>query len=476
MRIFPTSVAVPSHTIGILSLAGDSAGLRRVQDMLIRGKKEEAAKEAAFAGHFAVSLMLASMCGPKFYQQSIANFADKALRSGSPLHTISMLFSSQVQPPKKEDSNSSFWGSDPDELRNSWRSHLAAIINNRSRGWDIFGVSLGDQLLRIGETEAAHFCYVFCGCPVASVARRDSRLTLLGCDITPGELGLTTKESMLAFERTEAYEWAKRRGNPAATIQCLQPFKLLYAMLLADCGLESSARSYLQTIEDSLQMVKAKSTTGPLSLALISSDAEILATEVHAFRMRLSRGFLVDNDYLTAEQPSRPEMDTDSSFMTAHSSLVDAAKKPSTVAKGGESRADVSSLRQSGPTLGWSHTQDTLQQQATESGTQPFVSGSSMPPGEEAMTPVREDTEPSQVVPKSDQAPRRQPFPATGGNSSGTEPFSPQQVNDVKPVKPKSAPMSAPANLQQGSNDAAPSSGKSKCVWLIAYTNDSIGF
>jgi hypothetical protein len=29
-----------------------------------------------------------------------------------------------------------FWGGDPIELRRTWRIHLAAIISNRTAGWD----------------------------------------------------------------------------------------------------------------------------------------------------------------------------------------------------------------------------------------------------------------------------------------------------------------------------------------------------
>jgi len=45
-----------------------------------------------------------------------------------------------------------------------------------------------------------------------------------------------TVEAVQAYERTEAFEWAKRRGNPNAAIPAVQPFKLKFAMLLADFG------------------------------------------------------------------------------------------------------------------------------------------------------------------------------------------------------------------------------------------------
>ena len=66
-------------------------------------------------------------------------------------------------------------------------------------------------------------------------------MCLVGCDhVVPVDAALMTPEGVAGYERTEAYEWAKRKGNPNAAIPSLQPFKLMYAMLLADMGLDET--------------------------------------------------------------------------------------------------------------------------------------------------------------------------------------------------------------------------------------------
>ena len=63
---------------------------------------------------------------------------------------------------------------------------------------------------------------------------------------------LMTPQSIQSFERTEAFEWARRRGNRNSHIPSLLPFKLRYAELLADFGREELARAYLLSIRSSI--------------------------------------------------------------------------------------------------------------------------------------------------------------------------------------------------------------------------------
>jgi hypothetical protein len=134
--------------------------------------------------------------------------------------------------------------------------------------------------LSLGDVAPAHICYMVCGCPVACPHRPDSRLTLLGCDVTPADLNLRTDLSVIALERTEAYEWSKRRGNRNAVLPSLQPFKLMYAMLLADYGFEKAAIAYAQNIvecmEGSDDTHDLNTPRGPLALYILLSDRKSL--------------------------------------------------------------------------------------------------------------------------------------------------------------------------------------------------------
>jgi hypothetical protein len=308
--------------------------LKLVQKQLVKGERDEAIDEAIASGEFAMALLVAAMCSREKYQFACRQYAERVLKQGSPLHTIAMLYTGQLKPPDSR-STSSFWGGDPIELRRTWRIHLAAIISNRTAGWDQIVLSLGDRLLELSETHAAHFCYMVCGCAVASPLRPDARLTLLGCNLVPADVTLNTAGSIEAYTYTEAYEWAKRCGNPNAAIQSLQPFKLRYAMLLADLGYEEAALLYIKSILKcvgvNLADIPASSDVppGPLSLCILSADIDGMLASLDLLEKRLmSRNLKVgggipepEND--SFQVPVYDEGDADVSFLTAHSNIHD---------------------------------------------------------------------------------------------------------------------------------------------------------
>ena len=89
-----------------------------------------------------------------------------------------------------------------------------------------------------------------CGYPITSPTDEETRVALLGCNHSDSQnRTLFTQEALVAFERTEAYEWAKRLGNQYAYFATFQPFKLIYAMLLADEGDLGQAQKFIQSIQ-----------------------------------------------------------------------------------------------------------------------------------------------------------------------------------------------------------------------------------
>jgi hypothetical protein len=214
----------------------------RVEDHLIHGKRENAIDDAIASGDFATALLVASMCDPETYKSVAQKYAETKFRTDSPMYTTTSLFSGKIDDP-------SFWGKNPDELIENWKDNLAVILNNRTMGWDKVVLSLGDKLKEIGRIEEAHFCYMVCGHPIKSPTDKNTRVALLGCNHSDAHnLTLLTNESLNAFERTEAYEWAKRQANPVAYFETFQPFKLIYAMLLADSGEITQAQEFMKSI------------------------------------------------------------------------------------------------------------------------------------------------------------------------------------------------------------------------------------
>ena len=230
----------------------------RVQDLLIRGDRENAIEEAISVGDFATALLVASMCDPDTYKNVAQKYAESKFRIDSPMYTTALLFSGKLEAPSSRKSGN--WGVKPDELRGNWKNHLAAIINNRTVGWDKIVLSLGDRLNEIGDIKEAHFCYMVCGYPITSPTDEETRAALLGCDHSDTRnRTLLTEESLVAYGRTEAYEWAKRQGNQDAYFATFRPFKLMYAMLLADDGQITQAQRYVQSIRLSTDIARSAS-------------------------------------------------------------------------------------------------------------------------------------------------------------------------------------------------------------------------
>lgn len=231
-----------------------AADLEDIQNHLIRGQREEAVARAVSSKNYALAFLVAAMCDRETYHAVAQKFVDDALQSGTPLHTCCSLFSGQMVPPDdmqldRTGEKPSCFGDDSLNLAQTWKYQLAGILSNRTAGWEHIILALGDRLLQLGEVCPAHFCYMVCGCSITDPTHPMTRLSLVGCDhVIPEHIGLLTREGVESYERTEAFEWAKRRGNPNAAIPALQQFKLSYAKRLADHGLMREAKSHVDAI------------------------------------------------------------------------------------------------------------------------------------------------------------------------------------------------------------------------------------
>lgn len=90
---------------------------------------------------------------------------------------------------------------------------------------------------------------------------------------------LMTPQSIQSFERTEAFEWARRRGNRNTHIPSLQPFKFRYAELLADFGHEELARNYLLSIRSSIGLgsdSRGRTSSGNTTPSVVMKDAKFI--------------------------------------------------------------------------------------------------------------------------------------------------------------------------------------------------------
>eukprot|EP00804_Cyclotella_cryptica_P019129 CCRYP_020877-RB/>CCRYP_020877-RB protein AED:0.03 eAED:0.03 QI:259/1/1/1/0.8/0.66/6/654/2801 len=228
--------------------------LEEIQNLLMRGNREEAVDEALENKNYALALLIAAVCGVDTYQIVAQRFADEVLSPGSPLHTVALMLSQNLELPSSEEladpESESFWCKDIyDQLGSTWKCQLASILSNRKEGWNKIVLTLGDRLMQLEQFDGAHVCYLMCGCPIGTSCNIPTRLLLLGCDHdVPFNVELMTPESIESFLCTEAFEWARRKGNRRTCLQAFQPLKLRYAELLADFGHTELAREYVVSI------------------------------------------------------------------------------------------------------------------------------------------------------------------------------------------------------------------------------------
>lgn len=128
----------------------------------------------------------------------------------------------------------------------NWRRNLAVLLANRMGGDARALVALGDRLWgERGTVYAAHSCYLLADCPLDAPSR-GARLVLVGADHR--RFAAKYLSDITSLQRTEVVEYAKKLHNSQTILKSFQPYKLIYAMKLADYGLTSKASDYVASI------------------------------------------------------------------------------------------------------------------------------------------------------------------------------------------------------------------------------------
>ncbi|KAJ0970518.1 hypothetical protein J5N97_018477 [Dioscorea zingiberensis] len=168
-----------------------------VQNLLVAGRRKEALQCAQEGQLWGPALVLAAQLGDKFYVDTTI------------LSTLACLSTTNAfQHPPRVPTNS---------MLDDWEENLAIIAANRTKDDELVIIHLGDCLWKErGEVTAAHTCY-------------------------------------LAIQRTEFYEYSKVLGNSQFILLPFQPYKLIYAYMLAEVGKVSESLRYCQV---SLKLLK----------------------------------------------------------------------------------------------------------------------------------------------------------------------------------------------------------------------------
>ncbi|XP_024996970.1 protein transport protein SEC16B homolog [Cynara cardunculus var. scolymus] len=239
-----------------------------VQTLLVSGRKIEALQHAQEGQLWGLALVLAAQLGDQFYVDTVRNMALRQLVAGSPLRTLCLLIAGQPADVFSTDNRTDGGTAGAvnmfpqpvqaqlgaNAMLDDWEENLAMITANRTKDDELVLIHLGDCLWK--ETSniiAAHICYLVAEANFEPYSD-SARLCLIGADHWKHPRTYACPE---AIQRTEVYEYSKLLGNSQFTLLPFQPYKLIYAHMLAEVGRVSDSLKYCQSISKSLKTGRA---------------------------------------------------------------------------------------------------------------------------------------------------------------------------------------------------------------------------
>ncbi|ESQ39898.1 hypothetical protein EUTSA_v10000744mg [Eutrema salsugineum] len=228
-----------------------------VQNLLASGRKMEAL-QCAQEGHlWGPALVIAAQLGQQFYVDTVKQMALRQLVPGSPLRTLCLLVAGQPAEVFSTGSTSdiSFPGSinvaqqqpqfGSSSMLDNWEENLGIITANRTTDDELVITHLGDCMWKErGEIIAAHICYLIADKNFDPYSD-SARLCLVGADHWKNPRTYASPE---AIQRTELFEYSKTLGNSQYILLPFQPYKVIYAHMLAEVGKLSAAQKYCQAV------------------------------------------------------------------------------------------------------------------------------------------------------------------------------------------------------------------------------------
>ncbi|CAI8589145.1 unnamed protein product [Vicia faba] len=261
-----TQYGMPSHCLQNLPSEDQMRVITaEVQNLLVSGKKMEALQHAQEGQLWGPALVLASQLGEQFYVDTVKQMALRQLVAGSPLRTLCLLIAGHpAEVFSTETSSSGYPGGfnmpqqseqvGSNGMLDDWEENLAVITSNRTKGDELVIIHLGDCLWKEKrEITAAHICYLVAEANFESYSD-SARLCLIGADHWKCPRTYASPE---AIQRTELYEYSKLLGNSQFVLHSFQPYKLIYAYMLAEVGKVSDSLKYCQAVLRSLKTSRA---------------------------------------------------------------------------------------------------------------------------------------------------------------------------------------------------------------------------
>ncbi|XAR63212.1 hypothetical protein NMG60_11023075 [Bertholletia excelsa] len=244
-----------SHCLQNFPTEGDvQVTAAKVQKHLVTGRTREALQCAQEGQLWGPALVLAAQLGNQFYGDTVKLMALRQLVVGSPLRTLCLLIAGKPADVFSNTTSASngfshlIWHGLQNgavSMLDEWKENLAIVTANRTKDDELVIIHLGDCLWKEkGEVTAAHICYLVAEANFESYSD-SARMCLVGADHWRFPRTYATPE---AIQRTELYEYSKVLGNPQFILLPFQPYKLIYAYMLAEVGKISDSLKYCQAI------------------------------------------------------------------------------------------------------------------------------------------------------------------------------------------------------------------------------------
>ncbi|KAM4722912.1 protein transport protein Sec16B [Rhinophrynus dorsalis] len=282
-QLLPDGAQVDLLTGEIPSATDASAQAKeKFTKLLFYGRKKATLDWAMKSQLWGHALFLSSKMDSRTYSCVMGQFTS-TLAQNDPLQTLFQLMGGRI-PQSAVCCGDKKWG--------DWRPHLSVILSNQTgdpeRNQRAI-VTMGDNLVLKGLTEAGHCCYLTAGTSFGQYYMKSDRLVLLGSNHSQTFLKFASIQSI---QRTEILEYCQSLGKPKHCIPTFQVYKLLYAARLLDYGLASLALHYCECIASAVL-------THSGSMVLISQLIKL------AERLRFSDPRILDRP--EPEQDQEPE-------------------------------------------------------------------------------------------------------------------------------------------------------------------------
>ncbi|KAK6118950.1 hypothetical protein DH2020_047311 [Rehmannia glutinosa] len=217
-----------------------------VQSLLVSGRKKEALQCAQEGQMWGPALVLAAQLGDQ-WGHPLNIMPSSCGQPAEVFSADSTAMSSMVGAVNTPQQPAQFGANG---MLDDWEENLAVITANRTKDDELVLMHLGDCLWKDrSDIIAAHICYLVAEASFESYSDT-ARMCLVGADHWNFPRTYASPE---AIQRTEIYEYSKTLGNSQFVLLPFQPYKLIYAQMLAEVGKMSDALKYCQAVLKSLK-------------------------------------------------------------------------------------------------------------------------------------------------------------------------------------------------------------------------------